>query len=40
MITTKQRAELKKIAAYIGQGEASLKGTTLTMAPQTSVIIK
>ena len=33
-------AELKKIAACIGQGEASLKGTTLTMAPQTSVIIK
>ena len=33
-------AELKKIAAYIGQGEASLKGTILTMAPQTSVIIK
>jgi glycosidase len=33
-------AELKKIAAYIGQGQASLKGTTLTLGPQTSVIIK
>lgn len=33
-------ANLKKIAAYIGQGEAVLKGTTLTVAPQTSVIIK
>lgn len=33
-------AELKKIAAYIGQGEASLKGTTLTLGPQTSVIIQ
>ena len=31
-------AELKKIAAYIGQGEASLKGSTLTLGPQTSVI--
>ena len=33
-------AELKKIAAYIGQGEASLKGSTLTLGPQTSVIIQ
>lgn len=33
-------AELKKIADYIGQGVASLSGTTLTVAPQTSVIIK
>ena len=33
-------AELKKIAAYIGQGEASLKGTTLTLGPQTSVLIQ
>ena len=32
-------AELKKIAAYIGQGEAKLKGSTLTLGPQTSVII-
>ncbi len=29
-----------KISAYIGQGNAKLKGTTLTMGPQTSVIIK
>ncbi len=33
-------AELKKVADFIGQGEAKLKGTTLTLAPQTSVIIK
>ncbi len=33
-------AEVKKLAAFIGQGEASLSGTTLTVAPQTSVIIK
>ncbi len=33
-------AELKKLVAFIGQGEASLKGTTLTVGPQTSVIIK
>jgi len=33
-------AELKKIAAYIGQGEASLKGSNLTLGPQTSVIIQ
>lgn len=33
-------ADLKKIAAYIGQGEASLKGSTLTLGPQTSVIIQ
>lgn len=33
-------AELKKLAAYIGQGEASLKGSTLTLGPQTSVIIQ
>ena len=33
-------AELKKLADFIGQGEASLSGTTLTVAPQTSVIMK
>ena len=33
-------AEIKKLVAYIGQGEASLDGTTLTVAPQTSVILK
>ena len=33
-------ANLKKIADYIGQGTASLKGSTLTLGPQTSVIIK
>ena len=33
-------AELKKVAAFIGQGEASLEGTTLTLGPQTSAIIK
>lgn len=31
---------LKKLAEYIGQGNVSLKGTTLTIGPQTSVIIK
>ena len=29
-----------KLADYIGQGTAKLKGTTLTIGPQTSVIIK
>lgn len=33
-------ADLKTLADYIGQGEAELKGTTLTLGPQTSVIIK
>ncbi|MBQ7863723.1 MAG: hypothetical protein IJ353_04545 [Lachnospiraceae bacterium] len=33
-------ADLKKIAVYIGQGEAKLKGSVLTLGPQTSVIIK
>ena len=33
-------ADLKKLADFIGQGEAGLSGTTLTVAPQTSVIIK
>lgn len=33
-------AELTKLADYIGQGTASLKGSTLTVGPQTSVIIK
>lgn len=31
---------VSKLSAYIGQGEAKLKGTTLTVGPQTSVIIK
>ncbi len=30
----------KKLVEYIGQGEAKLEGTTLTVGPQTSVIIK
>lgn len=33
-------ADLKKLSESIGQGEASLSGTTLTIAPQTSVIIQ
>ena len=33
-------AEIKKIAASIGQGKASLKGSALTLGPQTSVILK
>ncbi len=33
-------AEVKSIVAYIGQGKAALKGTTLTLGPQTSVILK
>ena len=33
-------AELKEIAAFIGQGGASIEGTVLTLGPQTSVIIK
>ena len=32
--------ELSKIGDYIGQGKATLKGTVLTLEPQTSVIIK
>ena len=32
--------KLSKIGDYIGQGKATLKGTTLTLEPQTSVIIK
>lgn len=31
---------LSKVADYIGQGKASLKGSVLTIGPQTSVIIK
>jgi len=33
-------AEIKRLAAYIGQGEATLKGSTVTLGPQTSAIIK
>lgn len=33
-------ADLTKLADYIGQGTAKLKGSTLTVGPQTSVIIK
>ncbi len=32
--------DVSKIAEYIGQGSAKLEGTTLTLGPQTSVIIK
>jgi glycosidase len=32
--------DLSKIGDYIGQGKATLKGTVLTLEPQTSVIIK
>ena len=31
---------IEKIATYIGQGNAKLEGTTLTLGPQTSVILK
>ncbi len=33
-------SELKELECFVGQGEASLKDTTLTVGPQTSVIIK
>jgi glycosidase len=33
-------ADVKKLLAFIGQGEAELKGSSLTVGPQTSVIIK
>lgn len=32
--------KLSKIGDYVGQGKATLKGTILTLEPQTSVIIK
>ena len=31
---------LKTIAAFIGMGEATLEGTTLTLAPQTSAVLR
>ena len=39
-LTTLTDVPLKTIAAFIGMGEATLEGTTLTIAPQTSVVLR